>query len=372
MRFVPKPWSRILGTGAGRWRFAAAGPTAWGNAVRPALARGPQPQISTPTTTVGGGSASAMRDVRLGRLEAVLFLAREPLPLRRIGQFASLADATEARTLIRRLNQLYDQGGSAFRVEEVAGGFQLLTRRKFAGWLRRLHPTSVETRLSSPALETLAVVAYRQPVLRADVEAVRGVQCGEMLRQLLERDLIRIAGRSDDLGRPFLYGTTKRFLRWFGLRQIDELPRADLLRNPAPTSSDESLPDASRSVELLSTQDLKQESHVSIVAQSEPALEEVLDEQRRRLLEPLRAADDEDEEDEEFEDDDEGEDDEEESDEDDEEFDDDFDDEDWEEVDDDDEEEEDDEWDEEDDEEWEEDDEEDDDWEEEEEEEEEE
>jgi segregation and condensation protein B len=162
----------------------------------------------------------------------VLFLAREPLASRKLAQLANLADGTEARTLIRRLNQLYDQGGSAFRVEELAGGFQLLTRPMFGPWLRRLLQTPVETRLSAPAMETLAVVAYRQPVLRADIEAIRGVQCGDILRQLMDRDLVRIVSRADDLGRPLLYGTTKRFLQIFGLRHLDELPFADSLRPP--------------------------------------------------------------------------------------------------------------------------------------------
>jgi segregation and condensation protein B len=113
-------------------------------------------------------------------------------------------------------------------VEEVAGGFQMMTRPKFAPWLRRLHAAPTEVRLSAPAMETLAVVAYRQPVLRAEIEAIRGVQSGEVLRQLIERDLVRIAGRSDELGRPFLYGTTKHFLQVFGLRHLDELPNQSL------------------------------------------------------------------------------------------------------------------------------------------------
>jgi len=141
-----------------------------------------------------------------------------------------LADATEARTLIGRLNELYDEAGRAFRVEEVAGGYQLLTRAKFASWLRRLGHVPAEVRLSAPALETLAVIAYRQPVLRAEIEAVRGVNSGEILRQLMERDLVRISGRSEELGRPYLYATTKRFLQVFGLISLDELPRAETLR----------------------------------------------------------------------------------------------------------------------------------------------
>ena len=172
--------------------------------------------------SVGGEFA---RDERLARLEAVLFLSQQPQSSRKLAQLAGLADGTKARTLVRTLNRLYDAEGSAFRVEELAGGFQLLTRSKFAPWLRRLHTAPVEVRLSAPALETLAVVAYRQPVLRAEIEAIRGVQSGEVLRQLIERDLVRIVGRSNELGRPFLYGTTRQFLQTFGLRHLDELPK---------------------------------------------------------------------------------------------------------------------------------------------------
>ncbi|MBM4002367.1 MAG: SMC-Scp complex subunit ScpB [Planctomycetes bacterium] len=169
----------------------------------------------------------------MSRLEAILFLAREPLSARRLSQYANLADGTEARTLICRLNERYDQQSCAFRVEEIASGFQLLTRPQFASWLRRLGHVPSEVRLSAPALETLAVVAYRQPVLRVDIEAVRGVNCGEILRQLMDRDLIRICGRSEELGRPYLYGTTKKFLQMFGLVDLDQLPRAESLRTPA-------------------------------------------------------------------------------------------------------------------------------------------
>ena len=165
----------------------------------------------------------------MASVEAVLFMARQPLGSRKLAQFAGLADGTKARTLVRALNRRYDAEGSAFRVEEVAGGFQLLTRPKFAPWLRRLHPLPVEVRLSAPAQETLAVVAYRQPVLRAEIEAIRGVQCGEILRQLIERDLVRIVGRSEELGRPLLYGTTVRFLQVFGLRHLEDLPQPHIM-----------------------------------------------------------------------------------------------------------------------------------------------
>jgi segregation and condensation protein B len=171
----------------------------------------------------------------LARLESILLLAREPLTSRKLSQYANLADGTQARTLVRRLNEQYDAAGRAFRVEHVAGGYQLLTRPALAPWLRRLAHVPGETRLSAPALETLAVIAYRQPVPRADIEAIRGVNCGEILRQLMDRELVRIGGRSEELGRPYLYATTKRFLELFGLNQIDELPRAQELRQgPLP------------------------------------------------------------------------------------------------------------------------------------------
>ena len=185
----------------------------------PAWSLAAQPDQDTP---IGDGPTA--RTERLARLEAVLFLAREPFGTRKLAELADLADGTETRTLIRKLNRLYDEEGCAVRAVEVAGGFQLVSRPQFASYLRRLHGATVEVRLSAPAMETLAVVAYRQPVLRAEIEAIRGVQCGELLRQLMERDLVRIAGRSEELGRPFLYGTTRRFLQVFGLRHLDELP----------------------------------------------------------------------------------------------------------------------------------------------------
>ncbi len=177
----------------------------------------------------GGGrdAAEATEDdpqQRQMRLEAVLLVAKSPLSTRKLAQLALLADGTEARTLIRRLNQLYDDLGRAVRIEHVAGGYRMLTRAAYAPWLARLAHLPSAIRLSSPMMETLAVVAYRGPVSRADIEAIRGVACGELLRQLMERDLIRISGRSEELGRPYLYDTTKQFLQLFGLPSVDALP----------------------------------------------------------------------------------------------------------------------------------------------------
>ena len=138
----------------------------------------------------------------------------------------------EARALVTRLREAYDADGTAFQVEEIAGGFQLLTRPRYHPWLARLRRTGHELKLTHAALETLAVIAYRQPVTRADLEQVRGVACGELVRQLMERGLVRVAGRHDSLGRPQVYGTTKKFLQAFGLNTLNDLPEVGALRPP--------------------------------------------------------------------------------------------------------------------------------------------
>lgn len=188
---------------------------------------------------------------KIARLWAVLFLAKEPLHSRKLSQYSRLADGTEARTLVSHLNRQLDALGRSFRIEPVAGGYQMVTRPRFAKWLRRLEYVPGEVRLSAPAMETLAVIAYRQPVMRADIEAVRGVSCGEILSQLLSRDLVRIGGRSNELGRPYLYNTTRRFLQLFGLRSLDALPHTEIIqavannsvKNQTETNDDNDSPD---------------------------------------------------------------------------------------------------------------------------------
>ncbi|MCA9235182.1 MAG: SMC-Scp complex subunit ScpB [Planctomycetales bacterium] len=165
------------------------------------------------------------------RVAAVLFLSREPISTRKLAEAADLADATRARTLVAKLADQWRRRGAAMVPVEVAGGVQLLTQPRLVDWLGRLLGDVAEPPLSPPALETLAVVAYRQPVLRAEVEAVRGVQCGELLRMLMERDLLRIVGRAEELGRPYLYGTTRKFLLVFGLRRLEDLPPIDQTRS---------------------------------------------------------------------------------------------------------------------------------------------
>ncbi len=168
------------------------------------------------------------------RVEAVL------LSLDRAATSAKLADwldlgleeggAGMIGRAIGELNDLYEETRRSFRIERVAGGWQIRTLGEFAEDLAKLRQRRHETKLSQAALETLAIVAYRQPILRADVEAIRGVACGEVLRTLMERRLVKIVGRAEELGRPMLYGTTKTFLEVFGLSSLKDLPQSSELR----------------------------------------------------------------------------------------------------------------------------------------------
>src|SRR5262245_35113630 len=172
------------------------------------------------------------RELRLARVEAALFAADEPLTPMKLAYAAELAGAAEAKRLVQRLKDHYNADASAFQIEDIAGGWQLRSRPQFHPWLVRLRRTNPDPKLSGAALETLAIVAYRQPITRADVEAIRGVQVSELMRMLMERGLIRIAGRDDSLGRPVLYGTTKKFLQMFGLNSLKDLPEVEQLRPP--------------------------------------------------------------------------------------------------------------------------------------------
>lgn len=188
--------------------------------------------------TARSGGRELIRPSAVARVEAVLMVADGPLTARRIAQHAMLPDAKDARDAIDWLNAAYDQDQTPFRVEQIAAGYRLLTRSQLAPWLNRLHRAPGGISLSSPALETLTIVAYRQPCTRADVDAIRGVQSAEMLKYLMERGLVRITGEHDSLGRPYIYETTKMFLEVFGFKTLAELPRAAELRPNKPSKGD--------------------------------------------------------------------------------------------------------------------------------------
>ena len=156
-------------------------------------------------------------------LESLLFVAQEALSVERLKKLVGEADAAEIRQALEVLQADYDSRKGGFYLAEVAGGFQFRTRPDYTAWIRRLiDPKPV--RLSKAALETLAIIAYKQPVIRTDVEHIRGVDCGGVLRQLLERKLVRVLGRREIAGRPLIYATTKKFLETFDLKDLKDLP----------------------------------------------------------------------------------------------------------------------------------------------------
>ncbi|MBI4618220.1 MAG: SMC-Scp complex subunit ScpB [Planctomycetes bacterium] len=168
-------------------------------------------------------------------VEALLFAADSPVEPSRLAQVLGAGTGTStARELVEELGRRLEAQGRPYEVREVAGGYQLRTRARFAPWVQARLSESRRRRLSAAVLETLAIVAYKQPILRADVEAIRGVDCGPLLKRLLDLDLVRIVKRDESLGRPILYGTTRRFLEEFGLKSIQDLPSVHELRLTSP------------------------------------------------------------------------------------------------------------------------------------------
>lgn len=177
-------------------------------------------------------------------LEALLFAAQKPLTTRELvsaikgagdadelmpNEFARATEAQVAAAL-EQLKIEYIEQGRAFQLTEKADGWQLASDPAYAPWVRQLFPAAKPVRLTPPSLETLAIIAYRQPITRADVEGVRGVAVDGVLQSLMERGLVKIAGRAEVPGRPLIYETTQFFLEHFGLRNLDELPNAEELR----------------------------------------------------------------------------------------------------------------------------------------------
>jgi segregation and condensation protein B len=156
-------------------------------------------------------------------IESLLFVAEEPLTVDRIKAILTLAETAEIRSAAAELAAEYEQRQGGFYLDEVAGGYQIRTRPEYTEWIKKMiQPKPL--RLSKPALETLVIIAYKQPVIRSDIEHIRGVDCGGVLRVLLERKLIRVLGRKEIAGRPMIYGTTKRFLEVFDLKSLKDLP----------------------------------------------------------------------------------------------------------------------------------------------------
>lgn len=165
-------------------------------------------------------------------VESLLFAAGEPIPLRKLTEIIEDTDGALIQEAIALLKNDYETQGRSFQVEEIAGGYQILTRPEYHEWVGKLRKKSGDTKLSQASLETLAIIAYKQPILRADIEAIRGVQSGQIIRLLMEKDLVKVVGRDEALGHPLLYGTTKKFLEVFGLQDIKDLPKIEELEAP--------------------------------------------------------------------------------------------------------------------------------------------
>ena len=176
-------------------------------------------------------------------VEAVLFASDAPLKAEEIARADGSLDEDVVEEAIRTLQAHYGESERSFQLVELAEGFQILTRGEFAPYLERFDTVPRPSRLSGPALETLAIIAYRQPTGRVEIEYVRGVSCGGVIRTLQDRELVDMVARGEGVGRPILYGTAQRFLDHFGFRSIDDLPRAEelpvVLRERIPLGAEE-------------------------------------------------------------------------------------------------------------------------------------
>jgi len=192
-------------------------------------------------------------------IEALVFAADEPLSAKQMTDILGMADPGERAlrvstdqvlAMIDDLNAEYDRAGKTFRIVKVAGGYQFATRPQFGIWLGRMMKEKAKRKLSVSALESLAVIAYKQPVTKPELEAIRGVNADYVLRSLLERGLVSIVGRAATPGRPLLYGTTKEFLKHFGLNDVSELPK--------PREIDELMEEAEYEVEKRMLKELEE------------------------------------------------------------------------------------------------------------------
>ena len=157
-------------------------------------------------------------------IEALLFVSHEPVTLERLTAALGMVSKAEVGQALAQLQAEYEKAERGIQVSEIAGGFQLTTRPEYAPWIKALGKSKPAPKLSRSGLESLAIIAYRQPIVRAEIEAIRGVETSGVLRTLLERKLVRIVGRKDVPGRPIMYGTTKHFLQHFGLCDLGQLP----------------------------------------------------------------------------------------------------------------------------------------------------
>jgi segregation and condensation protein B len=210
------------------------------------------------------------------RVEALLFASERSLSETKIKTVLGIEDedaAKQIKAAIETLNKTYDDSSRAFRIERIAGGYGVMTREELAPIVSRLHEQRQQQKLSQAALETLSILAYRQPVMRAEIEVIRGVASGEVLRGLMDRRLVKIVGRAEELGRPMLYGTTKEFLTIFGLASLKDLPDVQgLVREPswtpATSEAEEDKPEAQEVAPSETAETLKAPESAEVTEQT--------------------------------------------------------------------------------------------------------
>lgn len=195
-------------------------PSEEGEAAQPSL---DEPCPVPPEGRTGTSDLSYIRGV----VEALLFVNEKPVALEQMKKVMETVTLGEIKKVIAIIEEEYQQRQSGMKIVEIAGGYQMLSNPHYAGYIRSFYKTKHKEKLSRPALETLAIIAYKQPVTRGDIELIRGVNSDGVVAHLLSKELIKEVGRKEVPGRPFLYGTTKQFLEYFGLKSLEDMPRLE-------------------------------------------------------------------------------------------------------------------------------------------------
>ncbi|HAT72495.1 MAG TPA: SMC-Scp complex subunit ScpB [Elusimicrobia bacterium] len=230
-----------------------------------------------------------MEDAELKKvIETLLFITDAPLPVSRISQLCEIKNKERLEGVLAELRKNYDEEGRTLQVMQVAGGWQLATRPEYGLWVRKLYQNKMTVRLTQAALETLCIISYKQPLTRAEIEAIRGVEVIGPLETLTQRKLITVVGRRESIGRPILYGTTSEFLRQFGLNSLDDLPKLDSF----------SIENAAAGAQSTAVEIIEQDSIPEPVAEGMPpadpaqAVDEQLPDGERQELSPEATAED--------------------------------------------------------------------------------
>lgn len=169
-----------------------------------------------------------------GVIESLLFVSEKVVTLDQIKEVLPTVNTNELKRAIKELSDEYEEHKHGMLIKEIAGGYQMFSNNIYAVYIREFYKTKHKDKLSKPALETLAIIAYKQPITRADIELIRGVNCDGVVMHLTSKELIKIVGRKDIAGKPYLYGTTKQFMEYFGLRSLADLPKLEEFANLEP------------------------------------------------------------------------------------------------------------------------------------------